>query len=161
MKRNHNHRLIKIHRSYTVEEIASLLNTHKNTIRAWIKDGLSTTDSKRPLLVQGRDLAVFLQARRLKNKQKCNCDEMYCVKCHLPRVPAGDLVEYKPYNEKIGNLIAICPYCHSIMNRRVSLAKLKPVFGKSHITFPPLVGHIDDSNQATTNSYFREDVEKC
>lgn len=156
MKRNHNYRRIKINRSYTVEEIASLLNTHKNTIRAWIKDGLSTTDNKRPFLVQGRELAAFLQTRRLKNKIKCSHEEMYCVKCHLPRIPAGNLVEYKPHNKKMGNLIAICPCCHSIMNRRVSLAKLKPMFGEIQITFPPRAGHIDDCSKPTINSYFEE-----
>ena len=32
-KRHPNHRLVKIHRSYTVEEIAELFAIHKNTVR--------------------------------------------------------------------------------------------------------------------------------
>jgi hypothetical protein len=31
-----NYRLVKIHRNYTVEEIARLLKVHKNTVRGWI-----------------------------------------------------------------------------------------------------------------------------
>ncbi len=34
-KRHHNPRLVKLHRSYTVEQIARLFDLHKNTVRAW------------------------------------------------------------------------------------------------------------------------------
>jgi hypothetical protein len=47
-KRRPNYRLVKIHRCYTVEEAARLLGTHKNTVRAWVRAGLPTCDSKRP-----------------------------------------------------------------------------------------------------------------
>ena len=67
-KRRPNYRLVKIHRSYTVEEVARLFGTHKNTVRAWVKAGLPTCDSKRPTLVLGRDLAAYLQARRTKEQ---------------------------------------------------------------------------------------------
>ena len=49
-KRHPNHRLVKIHRSYTVEEIAELFGIHKNTVRDWVKGGLATSDDKRPML---------------------------------------------------------------------------------------------------------------
>ena len=39
-KRHPNHRQVKIHHNYTVEEIASLFGIHKNTVREWIKAGL-------------------------------------------------------------------------------------------------------------------------
>ena len=32
-----NPRRVKIHRSYTVEEVAMLFRVHKNTVRAWLK----------------------------------------------------------------------------------------------------------------------------
>lgn len=70
-RRHHNHRLVKIHRSYTAEEIARLFGIHKNTVRHWVKEGLATIDDKRPILILGYVLAAFLQARRTKNKQTC------------------------------------------------------------------------------------------
>jgi hypothetical protein len=135
-KRNPNHRLVKIHRSYTVGEIAELFDKHKNTVRRWIKEGLPTIDDKRPMLILGHDLAAFLKARRAKNKQTCKPGELYCVRCRAPKSPAGDIAEYSPITEKLGNLVAICPDCDAIMNRRVSLAKIGEFQGKVDITFP-------------------------
>ena len=42
-----NPRLAKIHRSYTVDEIATLYGVHRNTVRAWIARGLATVDQRR------------------------------------------------------------------------------------------------------------------
>jgi hypothetical protein len=70
-KRRPNYRLVKIHRNYSVEEVARLFGTHKNTVRAWVKAGLPTCDGKRPLLILGPDLAAYLKARRTKNKRPC------------------------------------------------------------------------------------------
>ena len=93
-KRHPNHRLVKIHRSYTVEEIARLFGIHKNTVRHWVKEGLATIDDKRPMLILGHVLAAFLQARRVKNKQTCKPGELYCVRCRAPRSPAGNMADY-------------------------------------------------------------------
>jgi hypothetical protein len=53
MGRHPNPRLVKIHRSYTVEEVARNLRKHKNTVRAWIKQGLRPIDGRRPTLFTG------------------------------------------------------------------------------------------------------------
>jgi hypothetical protein len=151
-KRHPNHRLVKIHRSYTVEEIANLFGVHKNTVRGWVKAGLATSDDKRPMLILGHDLAAFLQARRVKSKQTCKPGELYCVRCRVPKSPAGDMADYSPVTEKFGNLIAICPDCHSIMNRCVSMAKVGQVRGKMDITFPQASRHIVESTKPTVNS---------
>ena len=151
-KRHPNHRLVKIHRNYTVEDIASLFGAHKNTVRAWVKAGLPTCHEKRPILILGPDLFAFLQARRAKNKRTCRPGEIYCVRCRRPKSPWGDMAEYRPVTEKVGNLTAICPDCNSIMNRCVSLAKLGQVRGKMDITFPQALRRVSESNQPTVNS---------
>ena len=135
-KRYPNHRLVKIHRNYTVEEIAKLFGIHKNTVRNWIKDGLAIIDDKRPMLILGNGLVEFIKKRRTKNKQPCKPGELYCVRCRVPKFPADDMVDFTAVTEKIGNLKAICPDCHSIMNQRVSLARIEEVFGNMDITFP-------------------------
>jgi excisionase family DNA binding protein len=59
--RRPNPRLIKIHRSYSIDEAARLLHAHKNTIRSWIKQGLPIIDRRRPTLIHGADLSAFLK----------------------------------------------------------------------------------------------------
>jgi len=129
-----NYRRVKIHRSYTVEEIACLLNLHKNSVRTWVKAGLPTCDDQRPVLILGSELAAYLQARRKKNKRPCKLGEFYCVRCRLPRVPAGGMVDYKLESETNGRLEAICPVCDCIMNRWIRLAKWEQICGKTEVT---------------------------
>lgn len=151
-KRLHNPNIAKIHRNYTVEEVASLYDVFKGTVRAWIKTGLPTLNDKRPMLILGRDLVAFHQARRTKNKQRCKPGEIYCVRCRAPKKPAGDMADYQIITKKIGNLEAICPDCDKIMNRRVNISKLEQVRGKINITLPQALQHIIDSNQPSVNS---------
>ena len=151
-KRYPNPRLVKIQRSYKVEEVASLLGKHKNTVRNWIKDGLATIDDKHPILILGLDLVAFLQARRRKNKQSCKPGQLYCVRCRIPKFPAGDMADYEPVTEKFGNLTAICPDCDSIINRRVSLARIWEVSGNLDISFPKELQHIIKRTKPSVNS---------
>lgn len=153
-RRHHNHRLVKIHRSYTADEIAKLFCIHKNTVRHWVKEGLVTVDDKRPMLIHGHDLRAFLQARRLKNKQTCKPGELYCVRCRAPRSPAGDMADYDPITEKFGNLIAICPDCGCLMNRRVSMARIGEFRGKVEIRYPEALRRIVEIATPSPNSDF-------
>ncbi len=151
-KHHPNHRLVKIHRSYTVEEIAKLFGNHKNTVRLWVKEGLTTADDKRPMLILGHVLRAFLKARRGKNKRPCGPGELYCVRCRAPKAPAGEMAEYSPVTEKFGNLIAICPDCDSIMNRRVSLSRMGEFYGKVDISFPEGLRQLIENAKPTVNS---------
>jgi hypothetical protein len=150
--RHPNHRRVKIHRNYTVEEVAKLYGRYRNTVREWIRRGLPTIDRKRPMLILGRDLAEFIQARRLKNKQKCQPGEIYCVRCRTPRKPAEEMADCQPITTTLGNLIGICPNCESIMYRRVNLAKLEQVRGSLVITMTQALPHIGESSQPSVNS---------
>ena len=46
--RRFNPRRVKVHRSYTVDEVARMFEAHKNTVRAWLRDGLKPIDQRRP-----------------------------------------------------------------------------------------------------------------
>ena len=144
-KRHPNPRLVKIHRSYTVEEVAGLFRIHKNTVRAWVKVGLPTSDDRRPMLILGQDLAAFLKARRTKNKRSCQPGEMYCLRCRAPKMPAGDMADYLSDAENLGMLKGFCPDCDCMMNRCVSKAKLDQVRGNLDIAFPQAQRRVSDS----------------
>ncbi len=151
-KRHPNPRLAKIHRSYTVEEVSALFGVHRNTVREWVKRGLPTSDRKRPVLILGPALAAFLQARRTRNKRPCALGELYCVRCRAPQAPAGGMVDFQPLTATLGNLMAMCPVCETLMNRRVSLAKLARMRGILEITTPKALLRIDESAEPSVNS---------
>jgi len=154
-KRNPNPHQVKIHRNYTVEEAANLLEVHKNTVRQWIKQGLPVIDDKRPMLILGPDLFDFLQAKRTKSKRPCKPGEMYCLRCRVQKVPAFNEAEYQPKTENLGNLYGICPDCGTGMNRNVNPAKLDQIRGKLKITLPQGERGLVDSEPPPVNSDFR------
>jgi hypothetical protein len=155
-KRHANHRLVKIHRNYTVEEIALSLGVHKNTVRSWIKDGLPTCDDRRPTLILGAHLTDFLLARRSRNKQPCKLGELYCFRCRVPRFPAQGMADCLLVTEKIGHLQAICPSCYSMMNLRMSLARLDQFRSILVITLRKAEEQVSNRAQPNLNS----DLEK-
>lgn len=155
-KRCPNYRLVKTHRNFTVEEVARLFGMHRNTVRAWVKSGLPTCDSKRPMLILGRDLRAYLQARRTRNKRPCKPGEIYCVRCRAPKRPDGDMADYIPITEKFGNLEGICPDCGGMMYKRASKAKLPEIWAKLDISFTEAERRVSDSSVPTVNSDFSQ-----
>jgi excisionase family DNA binding protein len=147
-----NHRLIKIHRSYTAEEIARLLGIHKNTVREWVRTGLPTIDDRRPRLIKGKDLVAFLQARQVRKKRPCAAGQMFCMRCRVPKFPAAGMVDYVVVTEQIANLSAICPDCSSLMHQCVSTAKLKEFLAKANVAFPQALRRLSEINQPSVNS---------
>jgi hypothetical protein len=133
-RRRPNHKLVKIHRNYTVEETSRLLRIHKNTVRAWIEGGLPVCKDMRPHLILGRELAAFLQSRRAKKKRPCAPGEMYCFRCRVPRIPAGGIADFIPKTDVLGNLVGICSVCSTMMCRRASVAQLPAIRAKLDIT---------------------------
>jgi len=117
---------IKIHRSYTVDEVARILGVAKGTVRRWMKCGLPALTDRKPALILGEDLVHFLAMRRAP-RQKCALIECYCVKCRAPRKPAGEMAEFVPLTPKTGNLRAICPACGRLMHKRIRCDALEPL----------------------------------
>ena len=145
MSRHPNPRLVKIHRSYTVEEVARILRKHKNTVRSWIKHGLRPIDGRRPTLIHGLELVSFLQNRRISGKQPCPPGYLYCLKCRSPKQPAAGMADYLPISDTSGNLRALCPDCGKFMHRRCSLAKLNVVGVGLDVAFPQAVSRLRES----------------
>jgi len=155
MAKRLNPNLAKIHRNYTVEEVANLFSVHKNTVRLWVKDGLAINDDKRPMLILGSELKHYLQAKRKSNKRKCQLFEIYCVRCRAPKIPAENMVDYEPINDCLGRLIGICPSCDGIINKYFNIAKLVHIQDKLDITLPKTLKHINESVKPLLNSDFK------
>jgi hypothetical protein len=123
--RHPNPRLVKVHRNYSVEDIARLFGIHKNTVRRWLKQGLAAIDDRRPTLILGRELFRFLHERRQKAKQSCGPGRIFCIACRAPKVPAGNMAELHPRKRPGGQPVrhlsrlrpAHLPACQSHENR--------------------------------------------
>ncbi len=136
-RRNLNPRRFKTHRNYTVEEAADLLGVHKGTVRNWLKRGdLATIDDRRPALILGRALAQFLSCRRQAGKRPCQPGEIYCVRCRVPRAPAGRMVDFQPNGRGGGSLIGLCPVCDGLMYRQVGAKGVDMARGALEVTIP-------------------------
>jgi hypothetical protein len=116
-----NPNVIKIHRCYSVVELADRLNVHKNTIRNWQRSGLTPIDDGRPTLFQGAAVRDFLGQQKSSRKVPCGPGLFYCFRCREPRAPAAEMVDFLAFTERSGNLRAICETCGTFMHRRVSV----------------------------------------
>jgi hypothetical protein len=157
MARLPNPRLIKIHRSYSVDEVSRTLHVHKNTVRTWIKDGLAKIDSHRPTLIHGLELRSFLEQRRKRNRVKLQPGQIFCLRCRVGKEPAVRIVDYLPISMTTGNLQGICPDCETLINRIVSLAQIDTIRGNLEITFPQVKRRIRDRTSARVNSDFKRE----
>ena len=153
-KRLPNPRLVKIHRSYTVEEVARLFGVHKQTVRNWLKAGLPSLTDQRPQLILGRALSAFLTERRQANKRPCGAGEIYCMRCRVPQTPAGMMAEYEPLTADGGRLVGICPNCEALIYRRISLCNLGRDAGDLEVVIAKRQEHIDETPKPFVNCHF-------
>lgn len=122
-----NPRVIKLHRTYSVEEAARVLGVHKNSVRGWRKQGLTPIDHSRPVLFLGSDVRAFLELRRASRKRACRPGTLYCFRCREPRAPAEGMVDWTSINASTGDLSALCEVCGTEMHRRARRDALRAV----------------------------------
>ena len=113
-----------------------MLGAHKNTVRAWLRDGLKPIDQRRPVLIQGGQLASYVDARRKRRRQPCRPGEFYCFRCRMPKAAAAGTADYLPVTPSSGNLMARCSDCGTRMFRRVALRKLGTVAAGLKVALP-------------------------
>lgn len=146
-----NARLIKLHHTYSIEEIARTLGVHKNSVRGWRQRGLSPIDDLRPILFLGRSLREFLERERRAAKRPCPPGHLYCLRCRAPRPPALGMVDCTVTSLASGNLKAICDACETIMHRRVSLASLAATMPGIEVRVARARSHIGECEDAPSN----------
>ena len=89
MSRRNGWQSIRTHRTYTVEDLATVCGVHTGTVRRWIKrEGLSDAviDQTRPILISGKLARHWMKRRDQSKKQPCGPGEVYCFTCKVPRL---------------------------------------------------------------------------
>lgn len=119
-----NPRRAKIHRSYTVAEAATLFGAHRNTVRNWMKAGLSSVKTSGGALILGCELRAFLEKRQAVRRRTCGPGQLYCLKCREPRRPQSGSLVVSHITSTAADVRALCEDCGTRMHRRASLEKL-------------------------------------
>jgi hypothetical protein len=109
-----------------------------------------------PVLMLGRDLRTFLRQRREHAKRPCRSDEMFCLRCRMPRMPAGDMVEYQSATPTRGRLVGLCSCCGAVMYRSVNPSRIPRNLASMVGPVQAGRGHIGESTRAIVNSDFGE-----
>lgn len=149
---NYNPNLAKINRSYNFEELAAVFGVHKNTVSAWVKNGLPCLNEMRPFLILGADARTYLKNQRGSKKQKCQPDEFFCMRCKAPTQPAEGFVEYLPLTLTKGRLTGFCGRCECVVNKFVSYAGLERYSKLFELTISKGLEHINDTDNPLLNS---------
>lgn len=140
--------LIKTHMIYTPAEAAAALDLHRQSILRWIKhEGLPAVRGGRTYLIEGVELKAFLAARRAAGKCKTRPEQIYCLPCRGPKVPAARMAEFRLTAGGCGQLIGICPSCDRLMHKAVRRSELERIRSVLDVTIrqaqPRIVGDPD------------------
>lgn len=152
---NYNPNRVKMNRSYTFEELAAVFLVHKNTVAAWVKNGLPCMKEQRPFLILGVDARHYLKTQRVNKKQKCKLNELYCLRCKAPSTPVENFVEYTPVSSTKGRLSGFCMRCECLINKFVGFSSLEGYLMIFEVALPKELEHIRDSNIALLSSDFK------
>lgn len=153
---NYNPNLVKINRSYTFEEMAAVFDVHKNTVSAWVKNGLPCLRERRPFLILGVDARTYLKAQRGRKKQQCKPDELFCMRCKAPTRPAENFVEYMPLSATKGRLTGFCGRCECVVNKFIRYDSLERYSALFDLSKPMGLERVNDSNNPLLNSDFKK-----
>ena len=123
---NYNIRSIKSRRSYSVNEMASLLSIDRKTCQRWLKNGGLRPIERNvsPILVMGFELIDLIRRKRAKRRVSLEKDEFYCLKCNKATKAKSGSEEIVKTGKRIGKnnqeqymKIANCERCGTKMNK--------------------------------------------
>lgn len=121
-------RRVKANRTYRIDEAAAVTGVHPNTVRNWIKTGLTVIAGRRPLIL-GSDIIEFHRARRDAARTPSPRGTIHCLPCRKPQRPDGNMADFVIDEAGIGKLQGLCPACGRVMSRIVNPAFLEQVAG--------------------------------
>lgn len=153
-----NPRLAKLHRAYSVIELANTLGAHKHTVRNWIKRGLPTVDGLRPVLILGSEFQSWWSKRRKAAKHPLRPRQFYCFGCRQPKDPAFGMVEYVATNAVTGNLRAKCETCGVMMHRRVRLAAFATIMPNIEIQESEARSRLSERKHPSLNADYQTEA---
>lgn len=120
-------------RVYDFQQASRIIGVSMSTFRKFPKKGLRVISEKRPKLVRGEDLIMFLQKQAEANRQPCRPEQFYCMRCKGPRNALGGMADYVPTNHLTGRLQAFCESCDGPCSKFASPRTLQHISAKLEI----------------------------
>ena len=151
MSSRNNPNSIKIHRSYTVIEVSETLGVHPKTVRNWIRVGLPVVDEKRPLLIIGADLRIYLKQKRKTYMHQCEVHEMYCFKCRQPKTPSIETLQFIAKPAGMAQMAGRCEECGCKANKYVSWRDVNQIWLELGGKLPIAEKHLNLRGKALLN----------
>lgn len=154
MSSRNNPNRIKIHRCYTVIDVSETLGVHPKTVRNWIRVGLPVVDEKRPLLIDGADLKIYLKQKRKTYMHQCEAHEMYCFKCKKPEKPSIESLEFIAKPAGMAQMTGCCEECGCQANKYVSWRDVNQIWLELGGKLPIAEKHLILREKALSNYPF-------
>lgn len=143
--------LIKQNFPYYVSDIVEKLGVTKGTVYAWIEEGLQPIDDRSTyIIINGSELRRFLKARQDNRKHPCKNEEMFCLKCQLPRRPLEGKASIQTREGCKPSITGKCIVCNSQMYRAINLKNLPEIAKTFKLEELPDI-HLVESVAATIN----------
>lgn len=116
----HDLRRIKTTRVYRVSEFAAIMQVSVATVRRWINNGLPNMGSGSGGLIDGAEAKTWLLKWRQSKKSKCGHNQMYCLRCKLPRLPIEHTLGVQPQGKNRLLISGRCSACNAKIFRGFS-----------------------------------------
>lgn len=113
-------RRVKKHRLYSYDEAGRVLGVSPHTVRLWRPGGLQVMTASIPHYILGAELIRYVEFKKVQRLAKMTLDQMYCLKCKVPRKPLWLMVDYVPINDKRGRFTGLCEACEGGLQRFVA-----------------------------------------
>ena len=158
-KRLYPHNRVRYWYAYDIDDICGLfddIGLHPQTVRKWVKSGLSTIDKGRPTLIYGNDLINFLKKHNQSNKRKTAFDEFYCMKCQDARPIFQNkihIVQKAQFLRAQGH----CRTCKSKMNKSYKMTDYPALKRKFKLVD---VLELYDCSKPTDKTHFSDEVKQ-
>ena len=113
-------RKAKKHWIYDIKAVCDLYGVSRNTPLNWMKAGLEPIAGGKPYRFRGDELNRFHAERRECARKTIRDNELYCLSCKAPKLPAPQSVNVELHSSGAGIVSGRCPDCGSDVSRFAS-----------------------------------------
>ena len=113
-------RKIKMAKSYSYSELATITGRCEATVRGWAKDDMRVLTDCKPHLILGSDARAYLEKRFHTKRPKLKIGEARCFTCQEIRMLEIGLAEILPRHPSGQSLCGLCSVCGGMCSRWIS-----------------------------------------